>query len=206
MSLGARGPVTVALFHSMFGLRQVELMAADRLRAAGHRVVAPDLFADAVAAEQGSVPTLDDGFALMNRIGWETIVARARAAVRDLPASTVLGGFSMGVGVVGSLWPDRLAAAGAFLLHSTTPVPEDVPAGTPVQAHVADGDRFAPPDQLAAFRASAVHAGAEASLHTYPNAGHFYSDPSLPDYDPIATDHTWQHVHALLEKVRDMPL
>jgi dienelactone hydrolase len=206
MNVGARGPVTVVLFHSMFGLRQVELLAADRLRAAGHRVVTPDLFAGAVAAEQGSAPTLEDGFALMARIGWETIVARARAAVRDLPPSSVLGGFSMGVGVVGSLWPERLAASGVFLLHATTPVPGGVGAGKPVQAHVADGDRFAPPDQLAAFRASAVYAGAEATLHTYPGAGHFYSDPSLPDYDAIATDRTWRHVHALLDKVRHMPL
>jgi dienelactone hydrolase len=206
MTVGARGPVTVALFHSMFGLRQVELLAADRLRASGHRVVTPDLFAGAVAAQQGSAPTLDDGFALVARIGWETIVARARAAVRDLPPSTVLGGFSMGVGVVGSLWPERLAASGVFQLHATTPVPAGVGAGTPVQAHVADGDQFAPPGQLAAFRASAVGAGADAALHTYPGAGHFCSDPSLPDYDPIATDRIWHHLHALLAKVRHMPL
>ena len=109
----------------------------------------------------------------MKRIGWDTIVGRARAAVRELPASTVLGGFSTGVGVIGSLWPSRPAAAGVFLLHATTTVPEGIPAGTPVQAHVADGDRFAPSDQLAAFHASAAHAGADATLHTYPGAGHF---------------------------------
>lgn len=190
----------MVLFHSMFGLRAVERSAAERLRGAGHRVLAPDLFAGAVAAGDGSAPTVQDGFALMDRIGWETIVARAHAAVRDLPANTVLGGFSMGAGVVGSVWPGRLAAAGVFLLHATTTVPEGIPAGTPVQTHVADSDRFAPPDQLAAFRASAEHAGAEISLHTYPGAGHFYTDPSLPDYDPIATDRTWQHVDALLKK------
>jgi dienelactone hydrolase len=64
----------------------------------------------------------------------------------------------------------------------------------------------APPEELAAFRASAVDAGADAALHTNPGAGHFYSDPSLPDYDATATDRTWRHVHALLDKVRHMPL
>jgi len=206
MRVGDRGPVTVALFHSMFGLRQVELLAADRLRDAGHHVVTPDLFDGAVAAEPGSAPTLDDGFALVARVGWETIVARARAAVRDLPPDTVLGGFSMGVGVVGSLWPERLASSGVFQLHATARVPRGVGAGTPVQAHVAEGDRFAPPDELAAFRASAADVNADAALHVYPGAGHFYSDPSLPDYDAVATDHTWRHVHALLEKVRHMAL
>lgn len=197
MSQDNRCPVTVALFHSMFGLRPVELAAAEHLRAAGHRVVSPDLFAGAVAAKHGSLPTLDDGFALMERIGWGTIMARARTAIDDLPADTVLGGFSMGAGVVGSLWPDRLSAAAVFLLHATAPVPEGVPTGTPVQTHVADGDRFAPPDELALFRASAGRAG--ASLHIYPGVGHFYSDPSLPDHDAIATERTWQHVHTMLK-------
>lgn len=192
----------MVLFHSMFGLRPVELSAAERLRGSGHRVLTPDLFAGAVAADHGSVPALEDGFALMERIGWDTIVARAHAAVRDLPANTVLGGFSMGVGVIGSLWPDRLAAAGVFLLHATTTVPEGIPIGTPVQLHVADGDRFAPPADLAAYQASAAHASAEATLHTYPGAGHFYTDPSLPDHDPVATDRTWQHIDALLDKAR----
>lgn len=41
----AHGPVTVVLFHSMVGLRPVELSAAERLRTAGHRVRTPDLFA-----------------------------------------------------------------------------------------------------------------------------------------------------------------
>jgi dienelactone hydrolase len=186
----------------MFGLRAVELSAAERLRGSGHQVLTPDLFAGAVAAGHGSVPALEDGFALVERIGWETIVGRARAAVRELPASTVLGGFSMGVGVIGALWPDRPAAAGVFLLHAITTVPEGISAGTPVQAHVADGDRFAPPGQLAAFHASAVHAGAEAALHTYPGAGHFYTDPSLPDYSPAAAARTWQHIDALLGKAR----
>jgi dienelactone hydrolase len=204
LNLSAQGPVTVVLFHSMFGLRPVELGAAERLRGTGHRVVTPDLFAGMVAADHGSGPAVEDGFALMDRIGWETIVARAHDAVRDLPPSTVLGGFSMGVGVVGSVWPDRLSAAGVFLLHATTTVPEGIPAGTPVQAHVADGDRFAPPDQIAALRASAEHAGAEVSLHTYPGAGHFYSDPSLADYDPIATNRTWGHVDGLLKKARPL--
>jgi dienelactone hydrolase len=187
----------------MFGLRAVELSAAERLRGSGYRVLTPDLFAGAVVGGDGSAPAVQDGFALMDRIGWDTIVGRARAAVRELPANTILGGFSMGVGVLGSLWPDRPAAAGVFLLHATTTVPEGIPIGTPVQAHVAgDDDRFAPADQLAAFRTSAEHAGAEATLHTYPGAGHFYTDASLPDYNATAAATTWQHIDALLGQAR----
>ena len=75
MRQDAREPVTVALFHSMFGLRPVELAAVERLHAAGHRVVAPDLFAGAVAGH-GRAPTVEDGFALMEAVGWDAIVER----------------------------------------------------------------------------------------------------------------------------------
>jgi len=108
----------------------------------------------------------------------------------------------MGVGVIGSLWPGRPAPPACSSSTRSPPCPKAFPAGTPVQAHVADGDRFAPPGQLAAFQASAAHAGAEAALHTYPGAGHFYTDPSLPDYNPVAAARTWQHIDAFLSKAR----
>lgn len=92
----------------------------------------------------------------------------------------------MGVGVVGSLWPERLEAAGAILLHAPAVVPDGVRPGTPVQAHVAAGDPFAPASQLAAFRDSAALAGADAALYTYPRAGHFFTDADLPDHDRSA--------------------
>ncbi len=182
----------IVLFHSMFGLRAVELAAADRLRAVGHRVVVPDLF------DGASVPgDLDAGFALMDHVGWSTIVDRALRSVRHVPDDAVMGGFSMGVGVIGAIWPQRISAAGVFCLHAATTVPEKVSAGTPVQLHVATDDRFAPPSEIAAFNASATRAGATASVHQYSGAGHFYTDPTLPDYDAAAAAATWGHVSQL---------
>ncbi|HEY3715213.1 MAG TPA: dienelactone hydrolase family protein [Jatrophihabitantaceae bacterium] len=186
----------VALFHSMFGLRAVELSAAERLRAAGHHVVLPDLFAGATVAGE-----LDAGLSLMGRVGWDTIVQRAHDALADVPAEAVLGGFSMGVGVVGALWPERLEAAGAFLLHAPTLVPPGLRAGAPVQLHVGASDPFAPPDQLVAFRDSAERAGAAASAHQYPGVGHFFTDVTLPEYDAVASASTWKHVVSLLDAV-----
>jgi len=188
--------VYVALFHSMFGLRAVELAAAERLRDAGHHVVIPDLFAGATVAGD-----LDAGFSLMERVGWDTIVRRARDALAGVPSAAVLGGFSMGVGVVGALWPERLEAAGAFLLHAPTLVPPGLRAGTPVQLHVGEDDAFAPPDQLVVFRDSAKQSGAAASVHQYPGVGHFFTDVTLPEYDAAATARTWDHVLSLLDAV-----
>ncbi len=201
MSQGAPGPVTVVVFHSMFGLRAVEHTIAERLRVAGHHVVVPDLFDGAVAG-RGATPTLEDGFALMEAIGWAVIVERAQAAVRDLPANTVLCGLSMGAGVVGAVWPERLDAAAAILLHAPLIVPRGVRAGTPVQVHVAVDDPFAPADQLAAFHASATRADVDASLYTYLGAGHLFTDHELPDYDRGAADEAWRRAGALLAALR----
>jgi hypothetical protein len=47
----------------------------------------------------------------LNRAQSLAATSPARDAVRELLASTVLGGLSMGAGVIGSLWPGRPAAA-----------------------------------------------------------------------------------------------
>ncbi|MFC7624107.1 dienelactone hydrolase family protein [Microlunatus sp. GCM10028923] len=195
-------PVPVIIFHSTLGLRPVELAAADRIRRAGHRVVVPDLFGGETAAEVDGVPSVPAGFALQRRIGWDTVLGRAADAVRDLPPRTVLCGFSMGVGVIAELWPERLAAAAVLLLHATTPVPAGVAPGTPVQTHVAVGDRFAPEDRLVAFQDSVAATGADGALFRYPGAGHFFTDPTLPDHDPGAAASTWQRIETVLAGVR----
>jgi hypothetical protein len=91
----------------------------------------------------------------------------------------------MGVGVVGSLWPERLDTAGVVPFHATAAVPDGVRHGTPVQAHVALGDPFAPEDQLAVFRhTAAAAAGADVTLHTY--AGQVICSP-IKNYPTTTT-------------------
>lgn len=116
--------VFVVVFHSMFGVRAVELSAAERMRAAGCHVVVPDLFAG--EAVPGGI---EAGFALMEHVGWPTIVDRARRALANVPEEAVLGGFSMGVGVIGELWPERLGAAAVFCPHAPRSVPPGGHAG-----------------------------------------------------------------------------
>jgi dienelactone hydrolase len=108
---------------------------------------------------------------------------------------------AMGVGVIGELWPERADAAAVFCLHAPTRVPNGVRTGTPVQLHVAAGDRFTPADQIATFRDSADTTGATASVYEYRGAGHFFTDFSLPDYSATATARTWTRVLRLLDAV-----
>jgi dienelactone hydrolase len=183
---------TILLLHSVRGLRDFEHATADRLRSAGHEVVTPDLF-------DGEVPaTLEDGLALEERL-WPKPVRRAARAAEALPDDAVLAGISMGAAVATILWADRPATAGLLLLHGLGEVPERPRPGVPVQAHVAEPDAFIPEDDVAAWHKAAAEVGVAAELFRYAGAGHFFTDPSLPDHHAEATALLWQRAAAFLE-------
>jgi len=185
----------IVLFHSVLGLRPVELSAAERLRRAGHEAVTPDLFDGETAS------ALDEGFRLLDRIGWAAVVERARRAVSGMPDETVLAGVSMGAGVVTDLWPERSAAAGVLLLHAPADLPDTARPGLRVQLHAAEPDEFAPPERVAALCRAAEEAGVDVEVFRYPGVGHFYIDGELPDHDPTAAELTWRRVLGFLEEV-----
>jgi len=184
--------VQVVVFHSAHGLGQAEAGAAARLRAAGHEVITPDLYDGRTAS------TMDAALALMDTVGWQVICARARLALQAVPGPAVLAGFSMGTGVIGSVWGQRGTAAGVVLLHGIAPIPANVRAGLPVQVHLAEDDPFAPRQAVAQWQADAVRVGLAAQVFTYPGAGHFYTDPGLPDFHAPSADQTWQRVTPFL--------
>ncbi|MFK0247860.1 dienelactone hydrolase family protein [Amycolatopsis azurea] len=178
----------VVLFHSVLGLRPVELAWAERLRAAGYDVTTPDLYRGETAS------TLEAGFAVKDRIGWATLAERADAAARELPDDTVLAGMSMGAVIAGTLLPRRPDTAGVLLLHAIASLPAKVRPGLPVQLHAGDPDDFAPPAALPGWLDAATRSGADAEVFTYPGAGHFYTDSSLPDHDEDAAALTWKRI------------
>jgi dienelactone hydrolase len=79
---------SVALFHSVLGRKPAVVTAADRLRDAGHTMIAPDLYAGQVTE------TADEGFSLCHRIGWRVILGRARLSLAGMSPGTVLAGLS----------------------------------------------------------------------------------------------------------------
>ncbi|HJP72823.1 MAG TPA: dienelactone hydrolase family protein [Pseudonocardiaceae bacterium] len=176
----------IVLFHSVYGLRPVELGVAARLRAGGHSVFTPDLYAGMAA------DTVEDGFALAEQVGWPAITGRARDAIGKLSGDVVLAGISMGASVVEALLPERARIAGVLLWHGLADIPATVRSALPVQAHLADPDQYFPAARVAGWT-GAVDAGpAEAELFAYPRVGHFFTDPTLPDYDPSAAALAWE--------------
>ena len=168
---------TILIFHSVLGLRPIEVSTVARLQARGHRAFAPDLFEGLTAA------TVEEGFEIMDQIGWTPICNRARAALDQAPPTAVLVGFSMGAGVVSSLWPERRQAGGIILLHGLASVPANMGLHVPIQVHLADPDAFAPPPQLQEWMHINAGFGTSTEVFRYPDLGHFFTDPSLDDFD-----------------------
>src|SRR4051794_16414942 len=103
----------VVLFHHLRGRTEGVLAFADRLRAGGHLVHTPDLFA-------GALPdSIEDGFALPQQIGDDVTAARATA---DLPEAAVFAGFSFGVLSAQRLAQTRPGARGALLYEACLPI------------------------------------------------------------------------------------
>lgn len=172
----------VVLFHSALGLRPGVADAADRLRAAGHTVHAPDYYDGEVFDE------LEEGLRKRDALGYAEIARRAREAVANLPAGLVFAGFSLGTMPAELLAAARAGARGAVLLHGVIPVEElgefEVerwPAGVPVQVHYAAEDPWVEAEEVASLGAAVRGAGARFEEHAYPGSGHLFADPGLPE-------------------------
>ncbi|MET7766503.1 dienelactone hydrolase family protein [Streptomyces sp. NPDC005336] len=182
------GASTILLFHSAYGLRPAVHAAADRLRAAGHEVIVPDLY------EGRTAGTVEEGMAIRERIGREELLKRAiTAAAPYSDRGLVYAGFSLGGSVAQNLALGDNKARGLLLLHGTSDIADDAATDElPVQLHVADPDPFEPHDWLSAWYLRMRRAGADVEVFRYPGAGHLFTDPELPDYDKEAAEATWR--------------
>lgn len=177
---------TIILFHSVYGLRPAVLEAADRLRAAGHEVLVPDLYGGRTCED------LEEGMDAREEIGRDELLRRAVAAAAPaMDKGLVYAGFSLGGAIAQTLALADERARGLLLLHGTSDLPEDASTSIPVQLHVADPDPFETDDWLNAWYLRMRRAGADVEVHRYRGAGHLFTDPGLPDWDQDAAERTW---------------
>ena len=175
---------------------------AGELRAGRHTVHTPDLF-------DGEQPaTIDDGFALVQRIGDEVLRERADLAVANLPADLVYAGFSFGAATAQRFDQTRSGARGALLYESCLPITGDWalgpwPEGVPVQIHGMDKDPFfAQEGDIDAARELVETVGSElAELFVYPGDRHLFADSSLPSYNAGAAALVLQRSLEFLDRV-----
>src|SRR5215469_7759309 len=177
----------VVLFHHVQGLTDGVRAFADQLRAGGHTVHTPDLFDGERAA------SIDDGIAIVQRIGDDTLTKRADQAVAGLPRGLVYAGFSFGGATAQRLAQTRAGARGALLYEACIPLTGEWafgpwPDGVAVQIHGMDKDPFfALEGDIDAARELVEAVGPElAELFVYPGDRHLFADSSLPSYDADA--------------------
>ena len=188
----------VLLFHHVQGLTPGLVDFAEALRAAGHTVHAPDLF------DGRTFPTIDDGLAHAQSVGFASLHERASAAAAELPEALVYAGFSIGVMDAQRLAQTRAGAAGAVLLDSCAPLGEFAPgwpAGVPVQIHGGEADAFFMDEGDVEAARQVVEAADDGELFTYPGCGHLFADSSAEAYDPDAASLVRQRVLAFLGRI-----
>jgi dienelactone hydrolase len=181
---------SIALFHSVLGVRPGVTDAADRLRTAGHDVLVVDQYDGRVFDDY------EEASAHVDRIGFPALMQAALDAVAGLPDGFVVAGFSNGAGMAEYVATQR-ACRGALLVAGALPLAvlgvEAWPAGVPVQVHHTEGDPRHSPEWLDAFAADVRRAGSAVDVVAHPGTGHLFSDPSLPaEYDAAATEALWR--------------
>lgn len=191
---------SVVLFHSAYGLRRAVHTAAERLRAAGHEVLVPDLY------DGRTADGVEDGMSIKDEIGREELLRRAVKAAAPLSdRGLVYAGFSLGGAIAQNLALVDEKARGLLLLHGTSDLPENVAVDElPVQLHVADPDPFEPHDWLNAWYLRMGRAGADVEIYRYPGAGHLFTDEQLLDYDAEATEAAWTAALGFLESLETL--
>ncbi len=191
----------IVLFHSVLGPRAGVMDAAERMRAAGHRMHTPDLYRG-----EACFDTYDPAMAYQDNIGFRELLRRAEADVTHLPPALVYMGFSAGGLPAEWLAATRPGALACVQLHAALPLsPLGLaawPATVPVQVHVMRDDPFREQAEIDGMAADVRAAGAPFELFEYNGAGHLFTDPSLPaEYDQTATETLWSRVLALLARL-----
>ena len=187
----------VLLFHHAQGQTKGFHELADRLRAAGHTVHAPDLY------DGRTFDDLEAGVGHARELGFDALAERGVAVAEELPAGLVYIGLSLGVVPAQKLAQTRPGARGAVLLHACLPSSEfgGWPAGVPVQVHGMEDDPiFAGEGDLDAARAL-VASRDDGELFLYPGDQHYFADSTLPSYDAEAAALLLERTLALLARV-----
>jgi dienelactone hydrolase len=182
---------TVALFHSVLGVRKGVLDAADRLRQEGNDVLAVDLY---------DGRTFDDYPAAMSfaweEVGQEVLLERATGAVAELPDGFMTAGFSLGCIMAVHVATQR-TVSGVLMIAGAIPVSAlgdglRWPAGVPAQTHSTLADPWRDKAELDRTISDVQAGGGTIEVFDYPGSGHLFTDPTLPaEYDPVATEAFW---------------
>ncbi len=188
----------IVLFHHAQGLTSGVQAFADDLRAAGHTVHTPDLYAGATFED------LDAGVDHARKLGFDVVAQTGVDAVQDLPQEVVYAGISLGLGAAQRLAQTREGARGALFFAAAMPVPEfspTWPASVPVQVHAMEHDPEFDNEWDRPAAEALVAEAADGELFLYPGEQHLFMDRSLSAYDAEASALMTERVLAFLARL-----
>src|ERR671935_1596770 len=185
----------VLVLHAWWGRNADVLARAERLRADGYTVEAPDLFRGRVAS------TIEEAKALTS--GEAENEEKLTRVVDD--AITDLGKRVDGIGMVAwsfGVWyawkmgiarPDKVR--GLVLFYGIGPNEPAAPT-VPVLAHYAEHDEFEDLGFARKVEKEMRDAGHDIRVELYPGTKHWFDEPSRPEFDRAASALAWDRTRA----------
>jgi len=189
---------SIALFHSVLGIREGVEDAARRLRNAGHAVTVVDQY------EGVSFDDYEAAAAFAGEIGFPELMRRALEGVAELPDGFAPMGFSNGGGMATFVALHRLVSR-VVLCSGALPLDligaDRWPDGVLAQIHYGIDDPFKTTNWVESVMHSVNDAGSVVEYLQYPTAGHLFTDQTRTDeYSEVACEQLWSHVLRFLQE------
>ena len=178
----------VVVLHAWWGLNDDVIAYADRLVDAGFGVLAPDMFRGQVATTPEQAERLsqegDDGIA--GDVAWAAIDRLAAELGPDAPIAVLGWSFGAAYAIWAPSVRERVKATVAYYgTYTDTFIGE---ATAPLIGHFAETDPFTSEDDIRELEDAYQKAGRDITTYRYPGTGHWFAEPSRPEYRPDAAD------------------
>jgi dienelactone hydrolase len=189
---------TVALFHSVLGVRRGIEDAAGLLRSLGHNVRVVDQYDGKVFEDY------ELAGAYIEEVGFPALMAKALELTADLPDGFFAVGFSNGGGMAEFVASRRPTRGMVMISGALDPAEIGIawPAGVSAQVHSTVDDPRRVQAWIDAVVAAVESAGASAEVFDYPGSGHLFADPSKTDeYEPAEAELMWSRVTEFIARL-----
>ena len=178
----------VVVLHAWWGLNDDVIAYADRLVDAGFGALAPDMFRGQVATTPEDAERLsqegDAGIA--GDVAWAAIDRLAAELGPDAPIAVLGWSFGAAYAIWAPSVRDRARATVAYYgTYTDTFIAE---ASAPLLGHFAEVDPFTSEDDIRELEEAYRKADREIATYRYPGTGHWFAEPSRPEYRADAAD------------------
>ena len=196
---GARAGVVV--LHAWWGLNDDVIAYADRLVDAGFAVLAPDMFRGqaATAPEDAEKLSQEGDAGIAGDVAWAAIDRLAEVLGAEAPIAVLGWSFGAAYAIWAPSVRERAKATVAYYGTYTDSFIADATA--PLLGHFAESDPFTSEEEIREVEEAYQKAGRDITTYRYPGTGHWFAEPSRPEYRADAADLAFERTVDWLRKV-----